>query len=73
MGDMADWYLNQAEEAYLNGEDHEHFDEDRGRCKYCGKDDLHWVELPTGWRLENDDGEVHHCQAYWDYRNAGGE
>jgi hypothetical protein len=30
-------------------------------CKYCGADELHWVETPTGWRLYDENEEPHNC------------
>lgn len=34
-------------------------------CKYCGENGLYWINLGTEddamWRLEDEDGVIHHC------------
>lgn len=37
-------------------------DEATVTCKYCGRDELFWVEIEEGkWRLADADGDVHSC------------
>ncbi|WP_315127333.1 hypothetical protein [Comamonas antarctica] len=31
------------------------------RCKRCGTEGLHWVELDTGWRLFTSADAIHQC------------
>lgn len=35
------------------------------RCKYCHKDGLYWwQDLSTGWRLYNENDNLHRCKEY---------
>jgi len=35
------------------------------KCKFCGKEDLFWDELPEGWRLIDENCKVHNCREYF--------
>lgn len=30
-------------------------------CRYCKEKGLWWTQTAEGWRLENDEGELHKC------------
>ena len=58
MGEMADY----AEDMWLGDEEYE---PEHKVCKYCGEDELCWVEIDNGWRLMNfETGEIHNCKEY---------
>lgn len=62
MGDMADMLIEQGIQNMLDGiEEPEPFTR---ACKFCDERDLHWRQLPEGYRLFNDAGEMHHCKEY---------
>lgn len=66
MGDMADMLIEQGIQNMLDGiEDGEGFW--TRACKYCDERDLHWRQLPEGWRLFNDLGVMHTCKEYRRY------
>lgn len=33
-------------------------------CKYCGKAGFQWKETEAGWRLHDEEGELHRCKEY---------
>lgn len=33
-------------------------------CRFCGVNDLHWIQTDIGWRLATPAGQVHRCQEY---------
>lgn len=38
-------------------------------CKFCGSTEVTWFETPQGWRLFNDNGARHVCDASADFEN----
>ena len=60
MGEMADYYNEMYD--YTDPEDY--WEPFQVKCKYCGNDQLEWVETDRGWRLANRNGKVHHCTKY---------
>jgi hypothetical protein len=67
MGDEADALINQE---MVDGESLASLSRTGGQCKHCGIRGLIWGDTVHGWRLHDDRGEVHTCQAYYDNRDA---
>ena len=60
---MASYYAEQGSNAMLSGE----FDDEEPlpvTCRYCGKNELHWVDTGEGWRLADVTNVVHACKKY---------
>ena len=60
---MASYYAEQGFNAMLSGE----FDDEEPlpvTCRYCGKNELHWVDTGEGWRLADVTNVVHACKKY---------
>lgn len=75
MGDIADMALDQGIMEMLDG-DFEYEASNAGwhtgfrnrrapsrnlQCRYCGQTGLHWEAEPDGWRLFDEDDEIHAC------------
>lgn len=57
MGDIADDHADRLFDRY---DEHE----DEGvTCRRCGEGGLEWTNTGVRWRLMNDDGKFHECQA----------
>lgn len=57
-GAECEWHYNEREqrwELYLEEAVHSH-----ARCRKCGELCL-WLDTPDGWRLVDNDGEMHSC------------
>lgn len=67
MGDIADMQIGDWETWWLEHDhrapDH-HADPFHKTCKYCGCKHLAWGETDFGWRLYNEQGEIHSCKEY---------
>jgi len=57
MGEMADFYLDSVLDEELW--------ESPKQCYYCGRWGYHWVKTESGWRLEDDKGQIHTCREYY--------
>lgn len=42
-------------------------------CKYCGIGGFHWQRTASGWRLADDEGELHLCRTLAARREREGE
>jgi len=58
MGDMADYLTEQGEIEQLDGDDYYEGE----RCRYCGLSGFTWYHTRDGWRLFDEDNEVHLCR-----------
>lgn len=57
MGEIADDHADMYYDWLDNGGD-------SVECDFCGKDDLHWVEIDDDvWRLYDCDDELHDCRS----------
>ena len=66
MGDIADWMLDQA---LISHWDDPAYDtvEDLPRqktCAYCNKPRLHWQMTEKGWRLFDENNNMHSCSKH---------
>lgn len=50
-----------ASEDYFDPYDWDDDQDEEARCKFCGKDGLHWVETQDGYRLFTKGGKRHFC------------
>jgi len=79
MGEMADFYLDQAfdrdqdeydeyEDSFCDG--YYYARRQEKICRYCGLKGLHWEETGDGWRLHDAAGQLHSClnkkQPFWE-------
>ena len=73
MGEMADWIVEQMQNAEMDGwdlqseYDQEDFRPSEKTCKFCGETGLRWQNTESGWRLfhfQNWDNtyELHKCE-----------
>lgn len=68
MSDIFDHGLD-AIDRMLNGEGHEYSDSIETvqyiTCKFCREIKLHWQKTEAGWRLFNEENNLHYCDQYF--------
>jgi hypothetical protein len=57
MGEMADELIDHILDYEIHNEDA------LATCRYCGAHG-YWVPEETGWRIIEEDGDLHTCEAY---------
>jgi hypothetical protein len=60
-GDAYDDYCDSMDDYAFGFPSYEE-NRDNRRCRYCEEGDLHWEETNNGWRLFDDEGDMHDCR-----------
>lgn len=64
MGDMADDLVASFFDVDYDADTLGDLERKPPSCKYCGKQNLHWVDTARGWRLFNPSGTMHFCDMH---------